>query len=112
MNKPMRTPRGSGETPTIDVETALVNHLRTLMSLQRWPEARVAARELATRHPHKAHYRALLALARGHEAALANDYKRAREEWQRAITLEPTLEDAALALRRSRPSLFERLFRR
>lgn len=108
----MRTPRGSGETPTIDQEEALLSHLQTLISLQRWTEAKSAARELATQHPHKAYYRALLALARGHEADLAGDRKRAREEWQRALTLDPTLEAASLALRKARPSLIDRLFRR
>lgn len=95
-------------------EQALVGHLRTLMELQRWTEAKAVARELATQFPHNAHYRALLALMRGHEAAAANEPKRAREEWRRAITLDPKLEEAraALASRAGRTSWIDRLLGR
>ena len=100
--------------PSVDSEDALVAHLRTLMQLQKWPEARTVARELAQRYPQNAHDRALLALARGHEAALANEPKRAREEWRRAITLDPKLEAAraALSSRAGRQSWVDRLFKR
>ncbi|MEZ4404370.1 MAG: hypothetical protein R3B06_30395 [Kofleriaceae bacterium] len=109
----MRTPTGSGRQPIIDSEAFQLGHLRTLIALSRWPEAKVAARDLAHQHPHTAHYRALLALIRGHEASLAGDHKRAREEWNRALTLEPTLEPAQEALRQApRPSLLDRLLRR
>ena len=109
----MRKPKGSGETPTIDPEALLFDHLRTLLGLQKWAEARSTARELATLCPQNAHYRALLALARGHEAEAAGDHKRAREEWQRALALEPKLEAASLALRRRRrTSLLGWLLRR
>ena len=75
---------------------------------------RTVARELATRDPHNAHYRALLALARGHEASLANEPARARAEWRRAIMLDPALAEArdALSSRAGRRSWVERLFRR
>jgi tetratricopeptide (TPR) repeat protein len=110
----MRTPKGSGETPVVDSEDAMVAHLRTLMQLQKWPEAKTVARQLATQFPQNAHYRALLALARGHEAALAKEPQRAREEWRRAITLDPKLEAArqALSSRAGRASWVERLFKR
>ncbi len=110
----MRAPKGSGETPAVDAEEALVAHLQTLMQLQKWPEAKTVARELATQHPRNQHYRALLALVRGNEAAQANEPKRAREEFRRAITLDPKLEEArtALASRRIRASWVDRLFRR
>ncbi len=109
----MRTPKGSRENPTIDLEAVQFDHLRTLVTLQRWPEARTAAHELAHKHPHNSRYRALLALARGHEAATAGDTKLAHEEWGRALALDPTLEAAATAMRRHRrPSLIARLFRR
>lgn len=92
----------------------MLRHLQTLLQLQQWTEAKIVARELATQHPHTAHYRALLALARGHEAAVANDHQRAREEWRRALTLEPNLDAAkvALASRAGRRSWVERLFKR
>lgn len=110
----MRTPKGSGMTPVVDDAATLVSHLRTLMQLQKWTEAKSVARELATRDPQNAHYRALLALARGHEASLANEPKRAREEWRRAITLDPKLVEArdALSTRAARRSWVERLFKR
>lgn len=110
----MAMPKGSGQTPAVTPEGEALRHLETLLRTQKWTEAKIAARELATQHPHTAHYRALLALARGHEAAVANDPQRAREEWRRALTLEPTLEAAkiALASRAGRRSWVERLFRR
>ncbi len=110
----MRTPRGSGVTPVLDQESALVQHLQTLIQLQRWPEARTVARQLATEHPGNPHYRAILALARGHEAAQSGEPRRAREEWRRAITLDPKLEEARAALhsRAGRQSWIDRLFKR
>jgi hypothetical protein len=110
----MRTSRGSGAPPLADEEATQARHLRTLVQLQQWPEAKAAALELAHRHPHKAEYRAQLALARGHEAWQAGDAKRAREEWNRAVILDPTLEAALVAVRgrARRPSLISRLFRR
>jgi hypothetical protein len=111
---PMRMPRGSGETPAVGPEEALVSHLRTLLQLRQWTEARTVARELATQYPRTSHYRALLALARGYEASQANEPKRAREEWRRAITLDPKLEEAraALSSRAARRSWVDRLFKR
>lgn len=110
----MRVPNGSGETMAVDDEETLVSHLRMLMQLGKWTEAKTVARQLATQYPQNSHYRALLALARGQEAAHANEPKRAREEFRRAITLDPKLEEAraALSSRAARQSWVDRLFKR
>jgi tetratricopeptide (TPR) repeat protein len=95
-------------------EATLVAYAQRLLQLRRWSDARTALQQLAVMMPQTSRYRALLALARGHEAADAGELARARTEWTRAITLDPTLEDAHLALskRRNRPTLIGRMFGR
>ena len=41
----MRMPNGSGETPAVDSEDALVAHLRTLMQLQQWAEMNTSSQD-------------------------------------------------------------------
>lgn len=108
-------------SPTIDAmlepeadEASLFRRARQALELQRWGDARVQLLRLATRSPNTTRYRALLAYARGQEAYVAGDEDRARDEWRRALTLDPTLEDArrALAARGRTRSWVDRLFGR
>jgi Tfp pilus assembly protein PilF len=73
-----------------------------LMQLHKWTEARIALHALAVAAPAITRYRALLAYARGHEAALAGDLDRAHEEWRRALTLDPSMKEAAAEMKRQR----------
>lgn len=96
----------SADSVTADTVTAaqeLERYALRLLQLQRWPEARSALHQLAVTTPHDARIRARLAYARGHEAAAAGDTARARQEWSRALLLDPSLGDARLALDRARP---------
>jgi hypothetical protein len=95
-------------------EPELFRHAKFQLQLRRWAEARCLLLQLATASPHDNSYRALLAYARGHEAAVARDLDRASTEWRRALTLDPKLDDAAAALRSRtrRKSIIDRLFGR
>ena len=85
----------------------------SLLQAGRFTEARGLLRRLAEASPGVTRYRALLALARGHEAEQAGDRDRARAEWRRALILAPDLDDARRALRRVRGhSLLGRLVNR
>ena len=79
-------------------ETTMFRRARQALELQRWSDARSLLLRLATRSPNTTKYRALLAYARGQESFDAGDEIRARDEWRRALTLDPTLEDARRAL--------------
>ena len=98
------------ETTTAEAE--MLGHAMRLVQLHRWSDARSALHQLALRNPRDPRVRALLALARGHEAAAGGDMASARSEWARAVQLDPSLELAKAALRRRRPSLIDRLLRR
>lgn len=78
----------------------LIQQASRLMQLNRWPEARSVLQQLAILVPRQPRYRAWLALARGEEHWLGGDERRARAEWKRALVLDPTLDEAQLALRR------------
>ena len=95
-------------------EPELFRHAKFQMQIQRWPEARSILQQLTVAAPKDQSYRALLAYVRGHEAAIAGDLERARAEWQRALSIDPKLEDAAQALRTRarRKSFVDRLFGR
>ena len=95
-------------------EAVLYRDANHALELQHWPEARHLLFQLATRAPHKTRYRALLAYARGQESLGTGDESRARDEWRRALTLDPSLKEAARALAaRARPrSWVDRLFGR
>jgi hypothetical protein len=95
-------------------EGVLLRQARSALDLQRWTEARDLLFQLATRSPNTTRYRAMLAYARGQEAHTLGDIERARDEWRRAVTLDPTLNDAqrALSLRARRRSWVDRLLGR
>ena len=98
----------------MDDDAEALRHALTLMQLNRWTEARIALHELALATPQVTRLRALLAYARGHEAAAAGDLARAHEEWRRALLLDPSLKDAEVAMR-TRPrrrSWLDRVLRR
>ncbi len=85
-------------------EVALFRLARQALEIQHWTEARDMLFLLATRSPSTTEYRALLAYARGQESLLAGDEPRARDEWRRALVLDPSLADARRALAaRARP---------
>jgi hypothetical protein len=81
-----------------DDETALFRRASKALELQHWTEARDLLFDLARLRPDKGRYRALLAYARGHESFIAGDEARAREEWRRALVLDPKLREAQQAL--------------
>jgi tetratricopeptide (TPR) repeat protein len=95
-------------------ELGAFRQAKQLLELQKWTEAREAFLALATRSPSNFRYRALLAYARGQESLAAGDELRAREEWRRALILDPQLEDAkrALAVRVKQRSWVDRLLGR
>ncbi len=95
-------------------ETATFRRARQALELQRWSDARALLLRLATRSPNTTQYRSLLAYARGQESLDAGDEARARDEWRRALTLDPTLADArrALAARGRSRSWVDRLLGR
>ena len=99
-------------TPPVafDEQGALRDAMQAL-AVQRWADARQVLLDHARRSPSTTRYRALLAYARGHEADAAGDDQRAREEWRRAVILDPSLESATrpLAARRRRRSWVARL---
>jgi Flp pilus assembly protein TadD len=85
-------------------EAGLYQQGRQALDRQKWSEARELFRLLATRAPANSRYRALLAYARGQEWLDGGDEVRARDEWRRALILDPRLEDARRMLAvRSRP---------
>lgn len=95
-------------------EVGLFRQARQCLELQKWTEARELLFTLATRSPSTTRYRALLAYARGQESLSAGDEIRAREEWRRALILDPMLEDARrmLAVRAKQRSWVDRLLGR
>lgn len=96
--------------PSADDQTEALHLADALLLAGRYTEARSHLRRLAEASPGVTQYRALLALARGHEASEAGDHARARAEWRRALILDPALERARVALRRSRsPSFLGRI---
>ena len=73
-------------------------------------DSATSPRPRATTTPGVTRYRVLLAYARGEEAAERGEIARARDEWRRALTLDPSCTEAKSALARSRShSLFGRL---
>jgi len=108
----MAFPSAPDDTATAEAER--FGHAQRLMQLRRWTDARSTLHQLAVHNPREPRYRALLALARGHEASDAGDDRLARTEWLRAARLDPTLDGAHAALRRRRPrtTLLGRLFGR
>ena len=92
----------------------LERYARRLLQLRRWTQARTALHQLAVRSPHTARVRALLAYARGHEAAELGERDRAASEWARALLFDPSFDDAraSLATARGRGGWFSRLWRR
>lgn len=106
---------GSTSAMTDAEADELMRRARHHIQVNQWTEARSMLHQLALRLPHDTKLRALLAHARGHEAAQAGNLDRAHEEWRRALMLDPNLEDAKQALRtrpRRRTSLIDKLFGR
>lgn len=97
---------------TITSEDALETYALRLVQLRRWTEARTALHQLAMLMPQVTKIRALLAYTRGHEAAEQGELLRARREWERALTLDPTLDDARRALAQHRMPWYRRMVRR
>lgn len=96
-------------------EAVLFRRATNLLATQHWTEARDVLFTLAKHRPDKARYRALLAYARGHEHLIAGDEARARDEWRRAVVLDPNLREAQAALAAREPprrSWVSRLFHR
>lgn len=96
----------------ITSEVALETYAQRLLQLRKWTEARTALHQLALLMPQVTRLRALLAFARGHEAAEQGELDRAHAEWERALTLDPTLEDARRALAQHPRSWLRRMVRR
>jgi hypothetical protein len=69
-----------------------------LAQQQKWPEARAAFVELATRHAGDPRYRANVHDARGWEAFSLGKDNEARAEWQRALACDPRNDLAKWAL--------------
>jgi predicted Zn-dependent protease len=94
-------------------EVEVYRRVCAALDVQRWAEARELLLDLARRLPHASRYRALLAYTRGQEALGEGDARRAREEWRRALILDPGLRVARQALAaHQRPSTWiGRLFR-
>ncbi|MEZ4403647.1 MAG: hypothetical protein R3B06_26725 [Kofleriaceae bacterium] len=99
---------------TLDADLELERYATRLLQLRRWTDARTALHQLALRAPQNSRWRALLAYARGHEASELGELARARSEWERALLLDPTLDDARLALtsRRMRTTWIGRMLHR
>ena len=76
----------------------LERYARRLLARQQWTPARTALHLAAMRAPGDDRLRALMAYARGHEAAEQDDPGRARTEWERALLLDPSLTEARDAL--------------
>lgn len=99
--------------PSVFDEATASREALAALDRQRWQEASARLLELARRNPNVTRYRALLAYARGQEAWIAGDDTRAREEWRRALILDPSLREAteAARTRARRPSWLGRLLR-
>lgn len=102
----------SSTAHAITSEAALETYAQRLLQLRKWTEARTALHQLALLTPQVTRLRALMAFARGHEAAEQGELARARTEWERALTLDPTLDDARLALAQHPLPWLRRLVRR
>lgn len=107
------TPNAPTPAPSADDQTETLRYAERLLHACRWTDARTTLHRLAASAPGVTHYRALLAYARGEEAAERGDLSRARDEWRRALILEPTCQPARTALdRHGSGSLLDRLFHR
>jgi tetratricopeptide (TPR) repeat protein len=81
---PPARPATPSPAPNPPLEKAL-----ELAHQKKWPEARAAFVELATRNPGDPRYRAYVHYARGWEASSLGKDNEARAEWQRALALDP-----------------------
>lgn len=86
---PVPPARRSTPTPGREMRDAQLDRALDLAQAQKWPEARVAFVELATRHPGDPRYRAYVHYARGWEAFTLGRDAEARAEWQRALACDP-----------------------
>lgn len=94
-------------------EATTAHRAEAAIERQAWAEARELYRALAIHTPGMLRYRVMLAYARGHVARAEGDEARARDEWRRALVLDPSCELAARALGRApRTSWIDRLFAR
>lgn len=107
------TPNAPTPAPSADDQTETLRYAERLLQACRWTEARCTLHRLAATAPGVVHYRALLAYARGEEAAERGELDRARDEWRRALILEPRYAAPRAALDRTGPhTLFGRFFGR
>lgn len=86
---------GPGGSPGESREMAKV---RELIGRQKWAEARDALQMLLMRSPADRANQAQLAYVRGREALELGNLTEARRELARALSLEPTMEQARAAL--------------
>ena len=108
----LASPASIAHARAITSEEALETYAMRLLALRKWTEARTALHQLALLTPQVTRLRALLAYARGHEAVEVGEITRARSEWERALTLDPTLDDARHALNQHRLPWIRRVMRR
>lgn len=95
------SPRPATPSPAPPVRDSVNLQLEralTLAQQQKWPEARAAFVDLATRHPGDPRYRAYVHYARGWEAFTLGKDAEARAEWQRALACDPRNDLAKWAL--------------
>ncbi|MBZ0232365.1 MAG: tetratricopeptide repeat protein, partial [Deltaproteobacteria bacterium] len=94
-------PRPATPSPAPPSRPATDTQLERALALaqqQKWPEARAAFVELATRHHGDPRYRAYVHYARGWEAFALGKDGEARAEWQRALACDPRNDLAKWAL--------------
>jgi tetratricopeptide (TPR) repeat protein len=86
-------PAAAAPTPGFDARVALRN-CQILLAQQEWGRARMALQELVSNVPSTTTYHAMLAYARGREAAAAGRTQDALQEYQRALELNPSMTEA------------------
>lgn len=89
-------------------EAADLRLAESCIASQDWANAKPILLRLAAANRAERRYRALLAFVLGHEANANGDTERARAEWARAVSLDPSIE--ARGIRRRRGSFVQRWF--
>jgi hypothetical protein len=98
------TTRGTGEWQPLAKPTAAFDERAELqlvldaLAQKNWGAAKALLNGLAARVPTSKKYRALIAYTRGREAQAANRGEDAAQEFQRALQLDPDLQQAKSAL--------------
>lgn len=87
---------------------------KSMLGSGRFGDAKEAFRQIALTAPQEKKYRAYMHLAWGREYAAAGDVDKARDELNRALVLDPSLDpakDAMEKLPKKKGGLFKRLFK-